>query len=225
MGVVTIHGYPIPEGKTGQQTVESLSKTLEILGAVRTGTFTVECESFNSTPISGLTPAKFVHVFHDSEHPASVFSLLDSGMCLVADSNFDGLMTNISSFYQAKKASKMESKGPKFILGDFVIKIGSVSMGTTFRGILLEIEYGPCVVPSYCWDIMKEFMGSFMTPPRDPHPYLQGKMNDVFSPVDKVHQYNEHFNSMRKGQSMMSQQLHHQLIQQQQTQQQQQMAK
>jgi mediator of RNA polymerase II transcription subunit 20 len=92
----------------------------------------------------------------------------------------------------------MDSKGPKYQLGDFTVKIGSVSLGPSFRGILIEVEYGPCVVPSFCWEMLKEFMGSFMIPPRDPHPYLQGKMNDVFSPVDVINQYNDHFNNFRR---------------------------
>lgn len=198
-GVVTIHGYPIPEGKTGQQTVEGIVKILEALGATRDGTFSVDCESFHSTPnIVGLGHAKTVNILHNSSFPASSFALLDSGLCLVADSNFDGLMTNISSFYQAKKSSRMESKGPKFILGDFTVKVGSVSMGSSFRGILIEVEYGPCVIPSQCWDLLKEFMAGFMNSPRDPISYLQGKMNDIFTPVDIMMQYNEHFNGFRK---------------------------
>lgn len=199
MGVVTIHGYQIPEGKTAQQAVEGVSKMLECLGGVRSGTFTVDCESFHSTPnVSGLQQTKTLNLLHDSEYPASAFALLENGMCLVSSSSFDTLLNNLSTFYLPKKSSRMESKGPKYLLGDFVVKVGSVSMGSSFRGILVEVEYTPCVVPSHCWDLLKEFMGSFMPPPRDPHSYLQGKMNDLFNPVDAIHQYNEHFNSLRK---------------------------
>lgn len=196
MGVVTVHGYPIPEGKSGQQAVDHLSKVLETLGATKVGTFCVECESYHS---SGININRTLNVFHNTEHPASCFSLLDTGTCLVSDSNFDNLMLSMSGLYQSKKSNKMESKGPKYTLGDFSIKVGSVSIGPSFRGILIEVEYGPCMIPAACWDLLKEFMSSFMTmTPRDPHVYLQGKMNDVFSPIDIIHQYNDHFNNLRK---------------------------
>lgn len=198
MGVVTIHGYPQPEGKSGPQAAEALCKTLEKLGGVKIGTFSVECETFFSTPNVGMSPPRSLHLFHDSDHPASCFSLLDTGTCLVSDSNFDGLLTNMSSYYQSKKSTKMECRGPKYQLGDFTVKVGSAAIGPSFRGILIEVEYGPCVVPANCWELMKEFMGSFMTPPRDPHHYLQSKMNDVFSPIDTVHQYADHFNCLKK---------------------------
>lgn len=199
MGVVTIHSYPLPEGKSVQQTADNLHKILEKLGAVRVGTFCVDCETFYSTPNVGPPPPRSLNVFHDSDHPASCFSLLDTGTCLVSDTNFDGLLTSISSFYQSKKSTKIESKGPKYQLGDFSVKVGLVSIGASFRGILIEVEYGPCVVAAQCWDLMKEFMAGFMSPSRDPHPHLQGRMNELFTPVDTIHQYNEYFNSLKKG--------------------------
>ena len=198
MGVVSIHNYPAPEGKSGQQAADGLAKLLEILGAVKVGNFCIECETYTSVPTLGMTPARVLNVFHDSDHPASCFALLDTGTCLVSSSSLDALMLNMNSFYKMKNASKMESRGPKYQLGDFTCKIGSVTMGPSFRGILIEVEYGPCVVPFYCWDLMKEFMGGFMIPPRDPATYLQGKMNDLFNPIDTIHQYNEHFNTLRR---------------------------
>lgn len=198
MGVVTIHQYPAPEGKSGQQAADGLAKLLEALGATKVGNFCVECESYTSVPTLGLTPSRVLNVFHDSDHPASCFALLDTGTCLVSSSSLDALMLNMNNFYKMKNASKMESRGPKYQLGDFTCKIGSVTMGPSFRGILIEVEYGPCVVPIYCWDLIKEFMGGFMVPPRDPATYLQGKMNDLYNPIDTIHQYNEHFNVLRK---------------------------
>ena len=195
---MTIHGYPLPEGKSGPQTADALCKTIERLGGVRSGTFSVECETFFSTPHVGLTPTRALNLLRDSERPASCFALLDTGACLVADANFDGLLANMGAFYQSRKSTKIESRGPKYSVGDFTVKVGSAAIGPSFRGLLVEVEYGPCVVPAYCWDLLKQFMGSFMTPPRDPHPYLQGKMNDVFTPVDTIRQYNDHFNSLKK---------------------------
>ena len=40
--------YPVPEGKSGQQAVEFLQKRIETLGAEKTGTFFVDCETYQN---------------------------------------------------------------------------------------------------------------------------------------------------------------------------------
>ena len=83
-----------------------------------------------------------MHVLHNSEQPASVFALLESAtktVPLVADTLFDLLMLKLSNFYQAKKQTKIESRGPRFEAADFLVKLGSVTMGPTFKGILVEV--------------------------------------------------------------------------------------
>ncbi|XP_075751517.1 mediator complex subunit 20 isoform X1 [Rhipicephalus microplus] len=198
MGVVSIHQFPIPEGKSGQQAAELLQKRLETLGAVREGTFTVDCETYYSSP--NINPSHSVNIIHDTEHPATCFALLDTGMCLVADITFDMLMLKMAGIYSAKKSPKIESRGPRYELADFLIKVGSVSMGPSFRGILVEVEYLPCVVPSSCWDLMREFLQGFMgSTVQGPPQYLQGRMNELYNPVDTVQQYMEHFNNFRRA--------------------------
>lgn len=58
----------------------------------------------------------------------------------MADSQFDMLMAKMAGIYVPKKASKIESKGPRYEVQDFVIKLGSVSIGQSFRGILVEVK-------------------------------------------------------------------------------------
>ncbi|XP_045762666.1 mediator of RNA polymerase II transcription subunit 20-like [Maniola jurtina] len=119
MGVTVLQQYPVPENKTG--------KRLLALGATQQGQFLVDCESYLSLPQMG--PTKTVHVLHNSEQPASVFSILESGsknIHVVADSLFDLLMMKLSNIYTSKKQTKMESKGTRFELGDFCVKFGSL---------------------------------------------------------------------------------------------------
>jgi len=85
-----------------------------------------------------------VHLLHNSETPASVFALLEAAsgnktVALVADNLFDLLMLKLSNFYTAKKQTKIESRGPRFEAGDFLVKLGSVTMGPAFKGILVEV--------------------------------------------------------------------------------------
>ena len=50
-------------------------------------------------------------------------------------------MVKLKDFYSARKNVRMESKGQRYELGDFVVKVGSVVVGqsTNFKGILVEV--------------------------------------------------------------------------------------
>ncbi|XP_054711559.1 mediator of RNA polymerase II transcription subunit 20-like isoform X2 [Uloborus diversus] len=177
-----------------------LQKRLETLGAVKTGTFCVECETYYAA--AHINPNRAVNIIHNSEHPVTTFALLDTGTCLMADSQLDMLMVKMAGIYIPKKATKIESKGPRYEIRDFVIKLGSVSIGPSFRGILVEVEYTPSVVPLSCWDLIRELLQGFMgNNVHSPSQYLQGKMNEVYTPIDTVQQYMEHFNAFRKAPS------------------------
>lgn len=87
-----------------------------------------------------------VHVLHNSEQPASVFALLESGskvVPLIADGLFDLLMLKMTNIYTSKKQTKIESKGPRFEIGDFCVKLGSVTMSQNFKGVLVEVSAIP----------------------------------------------------------------------------------
>jgi len=98
--------------------------------------------------VSVLTgPQRTLHVLHNSEQPASVFSILESGnktIPLVADGLFDLLMNKMTSIYTSKKQTKIESKGPRFEIGDFCVKLGSVTMSQNFKGVLVEVSGHTC---------------------------------------------------------------------------------
>ncbi|KAG5876547.1 hypothetical protein JTB14_010318 [Gonioctena quinquepunctata] len=201
MGVTILTQYHA-ENKSGPQTIEILSKRITALGAVQQGQFLVDCETYTSVPQLGHQ--RTVHVLHNSEQPATVFSLLETGnktIPLATDGLFDLLMMKMSHFYTSKKQTKSESKGPRFEIGDFCVKLGSVTVSSNFKGILVEVEYKPCVVPVMCWDLLKEFLQGFLgiAGPMNPPTYLQNRMQEIYSPIDTIHQYLEHFTLFRKS--------------------------
>lgn len=154
---------------------------------------------------------------HNSEYPASVFSILDNGqkqIPLITDLIFDLLMLKVNPIYSSRKQLKIESKGPRFELGDFLVKLGSVTMSQsqTFKGILIEVDYRPCLIPIICWELIREFLQGFLgqyapttipayftnAVPNPHHPVPYQKSNDTYQPIDTVQQYLEHFNNYRK---------------------------
>lgn len=50
----------------------------------------------------------------------------------------------ISSTSNVKKTphilKQIEAKGPRFEIGDFVVKLGNVTMSQTFKGVMIEVR-------------------------------------------------------------------------------------
>uniref|UniRef100_G1M330 Mediator of RNA polymerase II transcription subunit 20 n=1 Tax=Ailuropoda melanoleuca TaxID=9646 RepID=G1M330_AILME len=141
MGVTCVSQMPVAEGKSVQQTVELLTRKLEMLGAEKQGTFCVDCETYHtaaSTLGSQGQAGKLMYVMHNSEYPLSCFALFENGPWLIADTNFDVLMVKLKGFFQSAKASKIETRGTRYQYCDFLVKVGTVTMGPSARGISVE---------------------------------------------------------------------------------------
>jgi hypothetical protein len=52
------------------------------------------------------------------------------------------------------------SQGMQYEVGDFVVKVGSITLGDTTRGVILEVEYRPCMIPNGCPQILQSFIGN-----------------------------------------------------------------
>lgn len=62
--------------------------------------------------------SKLIHLLHNSEHPTSVFSILDTGtkqIPLVADSLFDLLILKMQPAYSSKKQTKVRTLSLKVL--------------------------------------------------------------------------------------------------------------
>ena len=118
------------------------------MGCTETGQFQVDCETYHSSPnlvIPGQGSGQVqrtLHVLHNSEYPATVFSVLEppntqsssknltqqstsnSRITFTTDYLFDLLLLKLSSVYQKNKQNqKIESKGNRYEIGDFVVKV------------------------------------------------------------------------------------------------------
>ena len=63
---------------------------------------------------------------------------------------YDFIVSLLKNFFSSnRKNAKFESKGQRYEMGDFVIKIGSVVLGanTSFKGILVEVSKS-CFLPT-----------------------------------------------------------------------------
>ncbi|XP_025937027.1 mediator of RNA polymerase II transcription subunit 20 isoform X2 [Apteryx rowi] len=160
------------------------------------------CGSAQPVSRAGQT-GKLMYVMHNSEYPLSCFALFENGPCLIADANFDILMVKLKGFFQNAKANKIESRGTRYQYCDFLVKVGTVTMGPSARGISVEVEYCPCVIANDCWNLLIEFMQSFMGSHTPGIPSVFGTKHDsIYSPADTMVQYMELFNKIRKQQQV-----------------------
>uniref|UniRef100_G1KEJ9 Mediator of RNA polymerase II transcription subunit 20 n=1 Tax=Anolis carolinensis TaxID=28377 RepID=G1KEJ9_ANOCA len=203
MGVTCVSQMPIAEGKSVQQTVEILTRKLELLGAEKQGTFYVDCKTYHTAAATMGQTAKLMYVMHNSEYPLSCFSLFENGPCLKSDANCDVLMVKLKGFFQNTKGNKIESQGTRYQYCDFLVKVGTVTIGPSVLGISVEAEYCPCVVANDCWNLLMEFMQSFMGSHAPGIPSVFGNKHDsIYSPGDMMVQYMELFNQIRKQQQV-----------------------
>lgn len=203
MPVSSVHILPIKDGLSGPQSIEIYSAQLEALGARKAGTFSVECDTYYSNPGVVMTvppnSTKVLNVLTSSEYPTTAFSLFENGSTIVTDSSFDLILANLGAFYTAKKLARMEVKGQRWSLNDFIVKIGPCTMGPNFKAVVAEIEYSACCVPSYCWELIKEIAQAFTgLSINQPQQHLIARINEEFHPIDNIHQYNEIFNQLKK---------------------------
>ena len=130
--------------------MELIKRRITNLGCTETGQFQVDCETYHSSPnlvIPGQGSGQIqrtLHVLHNSEYPATVFSVLEpqaasqltaksqpqqnqanNRITFTTDYLFDLLLLKLSSVYQKNKQNqKIESKGNRYEIGDFVVKVG-----------------------------------------------------------------------------------------------------
>lgn len=101
----------------------------------------LESDTFNSQPCLSVTgqPSKLLYVMHNSETPLSCLALFEGGPSLIADANFDVLMVKLKSHFQNAKGHKVECRGSRYRYCDFLIKVGTVTMSSSARGISVEV--------------------------------------------------------------------------------------
>lgn len=87
-------------------------------------------------------------MLHSSEYPRTTFAVLDSMNCIIADNTLDAIFMNLRQFYapSAKKGQKIEVKGYHHEVKKYVVKFGSIVLGSTHRGIVVEVcvDVPPC---------------------------------------------------------------------------------
>lgn len=85
-------------------------------------------------------------MIHSSEYPHTTFAVLDSMKCLVGENSMDAIFANLRQFYNPKKGQKIEVKGHYYEVKVYVVKVGSIVIGSTNKGLVVEVMLRSCCV-------------------------------------------------------------------------------
>lgn len=135
MGVTCVVSWAPPEGKTWSQASDLLQQRLELMGARKTGTWSVDCEAYQQG--SG---SKVLYVVRSSEQPLTCYGILENGTCITTESSFEQIMTKLGSYYQPRKGAHTEARGQRYVLGDNVVKVGAITVGQAAKGLVVEVS-------------------------------------------------------------------------------------
>ncbi|KAL1283744.1 Mediator of RNA polymerase II transcription subunit [Trichinella pseudospiralis] len=200
MGISWVYLYSDPEKSDRQDLLlDSLQTALNNMDAKQTGFFTITSETFFSTSTTNTKP---VHLFQSSEFPETTFVLVgdtlgSASTFLFAEKSITQMIRNLDGAYCTKPISKVECRGNKYVISDFTVRTSVATIASNFKGILVEVEYRPCIVMQLCGDLMKEFCTALLGTAASGPPTFAGltKPNQRYVPIDTIFHNNNNNNN------------------------------
>ncbi|ORX95332.1 TATA-binding related factor [Basidiobolus meristosporus CBS 931.73] len=126
------------------------------------GRWNLSCKVYRDTnPINKMGTGKLLYLVYHSSYPSSVFSMID-GVIVEADRELDFIVNKLKNIWVTRQNLQVE--GYSFDIGDFVLRAGNIMVGSSYKGMMIEIEYKPCSIPTQCNDIFSEFLQNVIPP-------------------------------------------------------------
>lgn len=203
MGISCILLWDHQEGYSTPQAMEVLLKRLESLGSRSVGTWSIDCETLYptaTTSVGNAAPPKAVHLLHGSEYPKSTFLVLDTVMnCMVADASLDAIFSNLKAFFAPRKGLKIEVKGHHHEVQQYAVKFGSLLLGATSRGVIVEVEDKLNTTVASAWESLTHFTRGLLrsSQPIERPSFLPPEKE--YSPAESIVQYAYIFTQLRKA--------------------------
>ncbi|KAJ1910436.1 hypothetical protein IWQ60_010658 [Tieghemiomyces parasiticus] len=106
-------------------------------------------------------PEKFLMFLTDSTCPARPHAMVNETIVHV-DREFELIVQKMKNLWSFRQSSQID--GHEFDLGDFSIKAGNIIVGTSSKGVVVEIEYRPCIDLTSCRRLLAEFIELLLPP-------------------------------------------------------------
>ncbi|EWC46988.1 hypothetical protein DRE_03750 [Drechslerella stenobrocha 248] len=115
-----------------------------------------------TSPTAGANPPqstapRFLQYLDLSYHPGKKFALIDRTIVTLDDSFEHILTTKLQPSLWAMRQT-LKAEGESFTLEDFRIRIAMLSQGTVIKGVLVEVEYLPCIYLEQGEPVIRDFI-------------------------------------------------------------------
>ncbi|KAI9304484.1 mediator complex, subunit Med20 [Cunninghamella echinulata] len=96
------------------------------------------------------------------QQPGQLYCMVDGGVVVEAEKEMESILSRLKNIWQLRQNITIE--GTSFDIDDFTLRVANILIGSTYKGLLLEVDYHPCSVPHVANDLFREFIESILPP-------------------------------------------------------------
>ncbi|KAI7856899.1 mediator complex, subunit Med20 [Circinella umbellata] len=96
------------------------------------------------------------------QQPGQVYCMVDGSVVVEAEKELEIILSRLKNVWAMRHNVVIE--GTSFEVGDFTLRVANILLGSTYKGLLLEITYQPCSAPNMAADLLREFVESVVPP-------------------------------------------------------------
>ncbi|KAM3583938.1 hypothetical protein VKS41_003903 [Umbelopsis sp. WA50703] len=156
MGMTCIVRWKNATGMRDFTTIdEHVVKTLH---GKNTGRWGLTCKVYrdNSRNNSG----KLLYQISLAQQPRQLYCMVDGGVVVEVERDVETIFSRLKNLWVIRQSATIE--GTSYDIGDFTLRVANILLGSTYKGLLLEVEYRPCSSPYGATEIIRDFVESLI---------------------------------------------------------------
>ncbi|CEP16133.1 hypothetical protein [Parasitella parasitica] len=144
-----------------------------------------------------LKDSKLLYQVSLAQQPGLVYCMVDGSVVIEAEKEMEIILSRLKNLWQLRQSVTIE--GTSYEIGDFTLRVANILLGSTYKGLLLEIDYHPCTTPNNASKLFQEFVESIVPPTAQlsceyEYNYEQvGLSNNEFTTAHTSYQYMQLF--------------------------------
>lgn len=139
---------------------EHVTKTLQ---GKNTGPWSLSFKVFrdiNNNKAVSLKDSKLLYQVSLGQQPGNVYCMVDGSVVVEAGKEMEIILSRLKNLWQLRQNVTIE--GTSYEIGDFTLRVANILLGSTYKGLLLEIDYHPCTTPNNSSELFQEFVQSIV---------------------------------------------------------------
>ncbi|KAJ1657165.1 hypothetical protein IWQ61_003389 [Dispira simplex] len=141
------------------------------LYATYTGRWQLGCKLYRGVSAASFDPAsttgpgfskgpeKLLLLLTHSLHPAKQYAVVDDTV-VEADREMEAIVLKLKNLWVSRQHTRIE--GHCYDLGDFQVRIGNLVVGSSPKGLIVEVEYRAANILFQCHRLLAEFIQTMM---------------------------------------------------------------